>query len=236
MFRNINWRLIFLITLAISVVTLGLLFALTKLNCFGDTSCYLELVTIAAIIEIFLVASLIFIANTRRAKSIREITETVRRMTAGDFSKRVLATSRDDLSNLTRAINHLTEQIYNQIGLLTDENKKFTTVLQNMADGVLITNQNGSVMLINPAAEKMLHRRESEVLGRPLAEVVRHYKLIELWQISRRESREAVAAVEIGQNYFLQAFVSPFQERGSRAYSGNTPRFNPIAIFTDSPS
>jgi two-component system phosphate regulon sensor histidine kinase PhoR len=58
----------------------------------------------------------------------------------------------------------------------------------------------------------MLGTKESKVLGRPLAEVVRHYKLIELWQISRKEAREAVAAVEIGQTYFLQVFVSPFQD------------------------
>lgn len=172
----------------------------------------------ATLLEIFIIIGLILIADAHRAKMVREISATVRRMTGGDYSTHVLATSRDDLGNLAREINRMTERTNIQIGVLTDENDKLSTVLENMADGVLITDYEGSVILMNPAAGKMLDRKGSEALGRPLAEVVRHYKLIELWQISRKEAREAVAAVDIGQSYFLQAFVSPLHDRDSQGY------------------
>jgi two-component system phosphate regulon sensor histidine kinase PhoR len=39
-----------------------------------------------------------------------------------------------------------------------------------------------------------------------------------LWQVCRNEGREAVAAVEFDRTLFIQAFVTPFEEKGSRGF------------------
>ena len=62
----------------------------------------------------------------------------------------------------------------------------------------------------------MLNFDRDKAFGRSFAEVVRHHQLIELWQLCRTEGHEAVAAVEIDRNLFLQAFVTPFEEHGHK--------------------
>lgn len=218
MFRNSNWRLLFAITAVIFVVMFGLVVLLRQLNCRGDMTCTFTAVMGAAILQALLAICFIVIADTRHATSIRKIIEMIRRMTLGDFNARILVTSSDELGNLARAINHLTSNITVQISNLTDKNNYLVMVLDNMADGVLITDNFGNVILINPAAEKLLSRKESRTLGRPLASVIRHHRLIELWQSSRQENREVVAAVEIGQGSFLQAYVSPFQDDRNQGF------------------
>ena len=51
-----------------------------------------------------------------------------------------------------------------------------------MADGVLITDDDGHVELINPAACRLLHTTTAAALGRSFAAVARHHALIDLWQ------------------------------------------------------
>ena len=205
-----------IIALIIIVITGGLLMVVSRQNCQENTPCITRWLLAAAFLEIFFLVGFVYFIDKKNAGLIRNISEMVQRMTSGGSNRHVLATSNDDLSNLIRAINNLTDQQTNQITQISDENKQLVMVLDNMADGVIIADQLGRVLLINPAAEKILNRTEAEVIGRTFAEAVRHYKLIELWQISQREDRETVAAVEIGQSYFLQAFVSPFQEKDAQ--------------------
>ena len=204
------------ISLTIIVITGGLLLVFKQQNCLGDMSCISRWTLTAAFLEIILVVGLVLFFDKDVTRIIRNITEMVQRVASGSNKGHVLATSNDEFSNLIRAINSLNDQQSSKIAQISDENKQLVLVLDNMADGVIIADQFGRVLLINPAAEKILNRTEAEVIGRTFAEAVRHYKLIELWQTSQKEDRETVAAVEIGHSYFLQAFVSPFHEKDAQ--------------------
>ncbi len=218
MIRNSNWRLLIVVVAVIFLTMLGLGGGLRQQGCVNNQPCFVKGIILATIITIVLVSGLIIYSDNRRAKTIRSITNMVQQMDSDGSKQHVLVTSRDELSNLIRAINHLSERQFQKITSLTDENKQLVMVLENIPDGVIIADQLGRVLLINPAAEKMLKRKEPDVLGRSLAEVVRHYRLIELWQTARKEDKEAVAAVEFAQSYFLQAFVSPFHEKDAHGY------------------
>ena len=49
------------------------------------------------------------------------------------------------------------------------------TVLKNMADGVIVINQNKRVLYINPLIELLLHCSEAQVLGQPLNYISKEY-------------------------------------------------------------
>ncbi len=75
------------------------------------------------------------------------------------------------------------------------------------------------MQLINPAASRLLSATEGSALGHSFAQVVRNYRLIELWQACRNEGKEQVAAVETDRlGLFLQAIVTPFHEADSSGY------------------
>jgi two-component system phosphate regulon sensor histidine kinase PhoR len=150
---------------------------------------------------------------------VHQLTEVVQRMAEGDLSARLLPITRDEVGTLTRAFNQMADRLRETITTLAEERSRLTTVLDNMADGVLITDDKGHVRLINPAAIRLLDTTEEHALERSFAQVVRHYQLIELWKRCRETSEEQIEVVELSlQGPFLQAIVTPLQEAEPRAY------------------
>lgn len=218
MFSRIRWRIATVYTLLIAVVMAALWIYLNRSACLGSPTCILRGVVAAAVLLALLSAALALFVAERTARPIRELTRVIRRMAAGDTKARILPQTRDEVGQLTRAFNDMTDEMRTRSELLMAENQQLTAVLEFMADGALITDHLSYVTLINPAAARLLKTTQSDALGRSFAEVVRHHQLIDLWQACQREGREQVAAVEVGRELFLQAFVTPFQEQGARGY------------------
>ncbi|MGD9047849.1 MAG: HAMP domain-containing protein, partial [Anaerolineae bacterium] len=108
---------------------------------------------VAAGLVTALVAALlaVFIAG-RVTRPVRQLTEVAERMAEGDLDARLFSTSRDEVGQLTRAFNHMAEQIRAQVSSLAEERGRLAAVLDHMADGVLITDGSGQVQLVNSAA------------------------------------------------------------------------------------
>lgn len=137
-------------------------------------------------------------------------TSPVRQLTSAIKKTRLISNqddeNSDEISKLNQAFNSMSQQLRSQIAELTGERTKLAAVLNNMADGILIAGQDGTVQLINPAAEKMFKTTSSEVLGKSLVEVVRHHQLVELWQRCKETGEPQTASYEISlEKIFVQA-------------------------------
>jgi two-component system phosphate regulon sensor histidine kinase PhoR len=173
----------------------------------------------AALLAALGAALLAVLVAERTAHPVRQLTEVVQHMAKGDLSARLLSSTRDEIGTLTRAFNQMADRLRETITTLAEERSRLTTVLDNMADGVLITDDKGHVRLINPAAIRLLDTTEEHALERSFAQVVRHYQLIELWKHCRETSEEQIEVVELSlQGPFLQAIATPLQEAEPRAY------------------
>lgn len=165
--------------------------------------------TAALLTTIFAILLAIVIAE-RTARPLRRLTQVAQRMAEGDLDARLFVSSSDEVGELTRAFNHMGEQLREKVHTLGEERGRLASVLELMADGVLITDDDGRVQLINPAAAELLNTSQSEALGKSFAQVVRHYQFIELWQRCRDTGQEQVEAVEVGaQDMFVHAIVTP---------------------------
>lgn len=154
----------------------------------------------------------------RTATPIRQLTQVIQRTLEGDLHARLLLSHRDEMGELARAFNQLAEQQAEQLTQLTEEREQLASVLEYMADGVFILDELGIIQLINPAAARLVNSSPATALDRSFAEVVRHHQLIELSQLCRRQKREQTAAVEIGQQLFLQAVITPLKKQGSQTH------------------
>ena len=211
MLPRLYWR-IALPFLAVTLgLSLGLFLLLTRTTCLGSAACVLSTILIAAALSIAATLILAGVLATRLARPLRDMTEVARRAAAGDLSARVLSPRRDEIGDLVRAFGDMTEAQRGRLDELSQGYRRFAAVIEHMADGVLITDEPGTVLLINPAACRLLATTEQAALGRSFAAVVRHHALIELWQRGRRERTEQVEAVEISPKLFLQAVHTPFQ-------------------------
>ncbi len=154
------------------------------------------------------------------SEPVRELTGVVQRMAEGDLNARLLPSTEDEVGQLTRAFNLLGEQLQEQITALTKERARLTTILENMADGVVITDKHGMVEMINSAAGRILDVHPEQSVGQSFAAVVRHHQLIDLWHLSRENNVEQIEALEtnLPQDRFLQVIITPLPNRLAPGY------------------
>jgi two-component system phosphate regulon sensor histidine kinase PhoR len=149
----------------------------------------------------------------RTARPVRQLTEVVQRLAEGDLNARLLPTTRDEVGTLTRAFNQMANRLRGTITMLVEERGRLTAVLDNMADGVVITDGEGHVRLINPAAARLLDTDVETALDRSFAQVARDHRVIDLWQHCRARGEEQVEPVGLDrQGPFLQVIVTPLQD------------------------
>jgi two-component system phosphate regulon sensor histidine kinase PhoR len=172
-------------------------------------------ILIAALIAAVVAIVLAVLMAGRITRSVRRLNQVVGRIAAGDLDARLYLTSSDDLGDLGRAFNHMADELRDRVNDLGDERGRLEAVLENMADGVLITDDKGRVGLINPTAARLLRTNEEEAIGRSFAEVAWHHDLIELWQRACGRREEEDALIEMGlQDAFMRMIVSPLETSG----------------------
>ncbi|MDX1687827.1 MAG: ATP-binding protein [Candidatus Promineifilaceae bacterium] len=178
----------------------------------------------AALLTSLVAGLLAVVIAERTAGPVRRLTAVARRMAEGDLDARLYVTSNDEVGTLTRAFNHMGEQLREKVDTLAEERGRLASVLELMADGVLITDDAGRVQLINPAAADLLETTEGDALGQSFAQVVRHHQLIEVWQRCQEAGQEQAETVEIGQrDLFLQVIITPLHD-GQRSSLGDGQR------------
>lgn len=119
----------------------------------------------------------------------------------------------DEVDELKLAFDELMEQVNQQIQALMIEQGTLSAILGQMADGVLITNEEGIVELINPAAMSMFKVENPEATLRSLVEIVRHHEIIEAWQKSRTHQIQQTLTLETTpERLFIQIIIIPLKE------------------------
>ena len=135
----------------------------------------------------------------------------------GYLSARLLPTTRDEIGLLPNTFNRMAEQMQERVTALSTEKDRLAAILEHMADGVVITDEDGLVNLINPSATRLLNTTEEDAVGRSLAEVVRHHRLIELSRRCRTQGEEQTETVEMDrQGPFLQVVMTPLRADDSQ--------------------
>lgn len=175
----------------------------------------LQILIIITVIAIVIAMILAWWIAAKVTQPLRQLTES-----AIDISKRARDGERitepiepvtlDEVGDLTYAINMMTGQLQAELDKLETERMKIAAVLGEMTDGVIIVDDQGTIQLINPAAEGMFDFNGKKPIGLSLVEVVRNYQIIEAWQKSRALDKSEINSLEIGAKHlFLQVVVTP---------------------------
>jgi two-component system phosphate regulon sensor histidine kinase PhoR len=174
---------------------------------------------LAALVATAVAAVSAVIIAERTIWPVHQLTRLAQRLAKGDLNARLLLNSRDEMGVLARAFNHMADQLEEKMTVLAEEESLVSAILDSMADGVIITDDEGSVRLINPAAARLLGTVRERALGRSFAQAVRQHQLIDLWHRCRESSEEQSIAVEVARRgLFLQAIARPFSAANSEGY------------------
>ncbi|MEM7333962.1 MAG: ATP-binding protein [Chloroflexota bacterium] len=216
MFSKIQWRITFL-SLLFSLIIMAVMYGvISRPSCLED--CVQQTLATSFLAFIGSALAIGYIVRERTSKPIEHLTEIADRISDGDINARVLPRTRDEVGLFNQSFNRMTESLTDKIVSLNEEQSQLATAVNYMADGVIITDERSYVLLINPAARKLLEAKEKKSLGRSFAEVVRHHQLIDLLQRCQTLQEEQTEAVEIGRELFLQTIVTPIQENNALSY------------------
>ena len=114
----------------------------------------LEALALGLIISILLS----FLLAKTMVTPLQRLTDGLQEVAAGDFSKKLEVTSRDEIGQLTESFNSMAQQLHDTVAAVENERNKLDTLFLHMADGVVAFDREGRVIHSNPAASRMLRR------------------------------------------------------------------------------
>ncbi|MCM3719528.1 cell wall metabolism sensor histidine kinase WalK [Fictibacillus phosphorivorans] len=94
-------------------------------------------------------------------------------MARGDFSRKVQLYGDDEIGQLAMTFNNLTKKLQEATAITESERRKLRSVLTYMTDGVIATDRDGAIILMNDRAEEMLNISRQNALGTSLMELLR---------------------------------------------------------------
>jgi two-component system phosphate regulon sensor histidine kinase PhoR len=130
------------------------------------------------------------------------------KMADGVLNTRVPVSSDDEIGQLSRALNRMAGQIRNEVEALQTEQGKLEAILRQMTDGLVMVDEEGSIRMINPAAEEMFGISSEQAAGLSLASALRQHQVVDLWQQTRRSGGVRSVSFEVSsRRIYLQGFA-----------------------------
>ncbi|MEN8181868.1 MAG: ATP-binding protein [Myxococcota bacterium] len=158
-------------------------------------------------------------------RPLRRLSEAVSAIAAGHLERRAPWHTRDEMGRIAEGINRIAEELRENLDETTAEKERLAAVLAGMADGVLVLDAAGRIVLANPRLREFFDIRGG-VEGRLPLEAIRRTDVDELL----REAGSAAPAVreveDVGrQRLTLRVYAIGFPAKGER--------LGTIAVFHD---
>jgi two-component system NtrC family sensor kinase len=147
--------------------------------------------------------------------------------------------SHDELGRLTKAFNEMVINLDNQQNELESQKERLAVTLRSIADGVIVTDTQGNLVLMNAAAERLTGWRQDEAAGLPLQDI---YIIVDeksrqplsgpVTEIVARGTIESMRLSPVlisrdGHEHFISGSCAPIRDRESRI-------IGTILVFQDS--
>ncbi|MGG1618801.1 cell wall metabolism sensor histidine kinase WalK [Paenibacillus sp. NRS-1782] len=100
---------------------------------------------------------------------IKVMTRHATEVAEGKFDQQMPVFGDDEIGRLSVAFNYMTGRLREALSQNEEEKEKLSSILTNMSDGVVATDDNGRVILVNRRASAMLGVNENEMAGRHIA-------------------------------------------------------------------
>ncbi len=149
--------------------------------------------TISITIIFALLATLIasFFVSIMISRPLYEMSAIAKRLATGDFSRKVIVHSNDETGDLAKALNDMADEINAKVKNISSEKAKLEAILSSMFEGIMLTNERGEILLLNPSIRKLFFI-DSSPEGRKPLEVIRNNAIQEIVDRVLHENREVI--------------------------------------------
>ncbi|MDE0581966.1 ATP-binding protein [Planococcus sp. A6] len=117
-----------------------------------------NIVFLSAFIALLLTTFFAFFLSTRITSPLRNMREGAFELAKGNFDTKVKVSSGDEIGQLAIAFNQMGRQLKHHLEVINQEKEQLSSILTSMADAVITFNQDKTILLSNPPAEKLLQQ------------------------------------------------------------------------------
>lgn len=160
-----------------------------------------------------------FTLNKAITNPIKDLLIVVQRLQDREFGRRVLVRSTDEIGQLGRAFNELSETLEDLFFTISDREGKLDTILSSMSDGVVAVNMSRKVILANKAAAEMFRLEPAEMLGKNQFEATRNEELARLMEetMDTKKSLSKEIRMRPGSERTLAITSSPLEDQNGNS-------------------
>lgn len=133
----------------------------------------------------------------------------MRRISQGDLEQNVQPLGRDEFGEMARIFNVMSAEIRQTQAGLRREQDKLTTIILGAEEGIVVTDGNGNVVLVNPAAEKLLGKANAQIVEEGFLNIFDSAQEMEKW-LKQKGTAESV--IKLFNSRLFQVYVSAIQD------------------------
>jgi two-component system phosphate regulon sensor histidine kinase PhoR len=155
-----------------------------------------------------------YLLSRSLTRPISRLVDVTGRVAGGDLSARNAESRRDELGQLARALNGMTEQLERRGMELAHELERSRGVLSAMSEGVLLADADGRLLRSNPAAAVILGTPLEGREGTPLVHLARVFPAQRLAQAAGEAGRPLTEVLDLPDGRSLTVETVPLRSTG----------------------
>ncbi|MBF0285515.1 MAG: diguanylate cyclase [Magnetococcales bacterium] len=125
-----------------------------------------------AIAMVFLLVLLFLILRNTVLQPIQRVEAAMSRVAEGDLAHKVEVRGEDELAHIALTFNDMARQLERTHNGIQQERNKLTTIILSAREGIIITDGQGQVVLVNPAAERLLGKTDEQIIGQGFVNIL----------------------------------------------------------------
>ncbi len=150
---------------------------------------------------------------------LRDLLTMVRHLQQREFGRLVLVRSNDEIGQLGRAFNELSETLEDLFFTISDREGKLQAILSSIDAGVVAVNLQRKVMLANKAAAELFRTDSEKMIGKNQFEATKNERLSHLLEetMDTKQSVSKEIRLHPGSERMLAVTSSPLEDENSNS-------------------
>jgi two-component system phosphate regulon sensor histidine kinase PhoR len=171
-------------------------------------------IILATVVTILVAALAAWLISRTVNRPIKDLTSASRKIAAGQLGQRIRVGRRDEIGQMAEAFNEMSANLAATIESISTEKNKLDNILANLADGVIMTNAGGDIILANRAAGSLFGFKEENAISRPVIEVVHDHEVDAMLKLCLKTGKEQNVQFEsVTTKKFLRAIALPLKNQ-----------------------
>ena len=172
---------------------------------------------VGTILSILITTVIGFVASKTVTSSIEKMSSQVKKMALGNYGTVVGIDADDEIGDLAKVFNQISKRIEEEQAVTETERRKLATIIESMMDGIITTDNNGKIILINTSAEDMLGGRDDEIfIGKDVLKILNITEYESIEEILEAEDSLLVNTSKTDEELLLRAEISKIEKEDKK--------------------